>query len=153
MRLYTMPLCRHFMLVLYTKVYTRFMPRVHRLALYQVDLQVVRICNINRHLQNHHNITRFFINPSILSSMFSLFRSEALRVPKAALASRTITSGTPVPMSSVRPWWREVFSGTFSLMNSVLPVCLMLAYAMALFRFMLVLCNARGLSWLCLGPA
>ena len=40
MRLYTMPLCRHFMLVLYTKVYTRFMPRVHRLALYQVDLQV-----------------------------------------------------------------------------------------------------------------
>ena len=79
--------------------------------------------------------------------------SEALRVPMAALASRTITSGTPVPMSSVRPWWREVFSGTFFLMNSVLPVCLMLAYAMALFRFMLVLCNARGLSWLCLGPA
>ena len=35
-----MPLCHHFMLVLYTKVYTRFMPRVHRLALYQVDLQV-----------------------------------------------------------------------------------------------------------------
>ena len=94
-----------------------------------------------------------FINPSILNNMFSLFRSEALRVPKAALASRTITSGTPVPMSSVRPWWREVFSGTFFLMNSVLPVCLMLAYAMALFRFMLVLCNARGLSWLCLGPA
>ena len=148
-----MPLCRHFMLVLYTTVYTRFIPRVHRLALYQVDLQVVRICNINRHLQNHHNIPRVFINLCIPSNMFSLFRSEALRVPKAALASRTITSGTPVPMSSVRPWWREVFSGTFFLMNSVLPVCLMLAYAMALFRFMLVLCNARGLSWLCLGPA
>ena len=61
MRLYTMPLCRHFMLVLYTKVYTRFMPRVHRLALYQVDLQVVRICNINRHLQNHHNIPMFLL--------------------------------------------------------------------------------------------
>ena len=30
--------------------------------------------------------------------MFSLFRSEALRVPKAALASRTVTSGTPVPL-------------------------------------------------------
>ena len=47
-----------------------------------------------------------FINPSILSNMFSLFRSEALRVPKAALASRTITSGTPVLMNSVRPWPR-----------------------------------------------
>ena len=47
-----------------------------------------------------------FINPSILSNMFSLFRSEALRVLKAALASRTITSGTPVLMNSVRPWPR-----------------------------------------------
>ena len=47
-----------------------------------------------------------FINPSILSNMFSLFRSEALRVPKAALASRTITSGTPVLMNSARPWPR-----------------------------------------------
>ena len=36
--------------------------------------------------------------------MLSLFRSEALRVPKAALASRMITSGTPVLMNSVRPW-------------------------------------------------
>ena len=94
-----------------------------------------------------------FINPSILSNMFSLFRSEALRVPKAALASRTITSGTPVPMSSVRPWWREVFSGTSFLMNPVLPAYFISAYAVALFRFMLVLCNARDLSWLCLGPA
>ena len=39
-QLYTVPSCHHFMLVLYTKVYTRFMPRVHRLALYQIDLQV-----------------------------------------------------------------------------------------------------------------
>ena len=119
------PLCHHFMLVLYTKVYTRFMPRVHRLALYQVDLQVVRICNIKRHLQNHHHI------------------------------HRTITSGTPVPMSSVRPWsrGREVFSGTSFLMNPVLPAYFISAYAVALFRFMLVLCNARDLSWLCLGPA
>ena len=150
-----MPLCHHFMLALYTKVYTRFMPRVHRLALYQIDLQVVRICNINRHLQNHHNIPRSFINPSILSNMFSLFRSEALRVPKAALASRTITSGTPVPMSSVRPWsrGREVSSGTSFLMNPVLPAYFISAYAVALFCFMLVLCNARDLSWRCLGPA
>ena len=59
MRLYAMPLCRHFMLVLYAKVYTRFMPRVHRLALYQVFLQVVRVCNIKRHLPNHHHIHRF----------------------------------------------------------------------------------------------
>ena len=43
--------------ILYASVYTRFMPRVHRLALYQVDLQIVRICNINWHLQNHHNIS------------------------------------------------------------------------------------------------
>ena len=87
--------------------------------------------------------------------MFSLFRSEALRVPKAALASRTITSGTPVPMSSVRPWsrGREVFSGTSFLMNPVLPAYFITAYAVALFCFMLVLCNARDLSWPCLGPA
>ena len=52
--------------VLYTRVYTRFMPRVHRLALYQADLQVVRICNIYRHLQNHQNITRLFIKLCIL---------------------------------------------------------------------------------------
>ena len=150
-----MPLWHHFMLVLYTKVYTRFMPRVHRLALYQADLQVVRVCNIFRHLQNYQNIPRVFINLCILSNMFSLFRSEALRVPKAALASRTITSGTPVPMSSVRPWsrGREVFSGTSFLMNPVLPAYFIPAYAVALFRFMLVLCNARDLSWLCLGPA
>ena len=57
-----MPLCHQFMLVLYTKVYTKFMPRVHRLALYQADLQGVRTCNIYSHLQNHHNIPRFFIN-------------------------------------------------------------------------------------------
>ena len=77
--------------------------------------------------------------------MFSLFRSEALRIPKAALASRTITSGTPVPMSSVRSWWREVFSGTFFLMNPVLPAYFISAYAVALFCFMLVLCSTRGL--------
>ena len=62
MRLYAMPLCRHFMLVLYTTVCTRFMPRVHRLALYQADLQVVRTCNIYSHLRNHHNTPRVFIN-------------------------------------------------------------------------------------------
>ena len=108
----------------------------------------------NLQLQNHHHIHRFLSTQVIiLNSMFSLFRSEALRVPKAALASRTITSGTPVPMSSVRPWWREVSSGTFFLMNPVLPAYFITAYAVALFRFMLVLCNARGLSWLCLGPA
>ena len=32
--------------VLYTRVYVRFMPRVHRLALYQADFQVVRTCSI-----------------------------------------------------------------------------------------------------------
>ena len=48
--------------VLYTRVYTRFMPRVHRLALYQADPQVVRTCNMLRHLQNHHNTPRVFIN-------------------------------------------------------------------------------------------
>ena len=107
MRLYAMPLCRHFMLVLYAKVYARFMPRVRRLALCQVVLQAVRICNIKRHLQNHHHIHRFLSTQVIiLNIMFSLFRSEALRVPKAALASRTITSGTPVLMNSVRPWPR-----------------------------------------------
>ena len=49
--------------VLYTRVYTRLMPRVHRLALYQADLQVVRICHINRHLQNHHSTPRVFYQP------------------------------------------------------------------------------------------
>ena len=48
--------------VLYTRVYTRFMPRVHRLALYQADFQVVRTCNIYRHLQNHHNTPQGFLS-------------------------------------------------------------------------------------------
>ena len=51
------------LLALYTKVYTRLMPRVHRFALYQVDLQVVRICNISGHLQNHQNTPRVFYQP------------------------------------------------------------------------------------------
>ena len=45
----------------------------------------------------------------------------------SALASGAITLGTPF------------------LMNSVLPVCFMAAYAVALFCFMLVLCGTRGL--------
>ena len=48
--------------VLYTRVYVRFMPRVHRLALCQADFQVVRTCNIYRHLQKYHNTSRVFIN-------------------------------------------------------------------------------------------
>ena len=75
-------------------------------------------------------------------------------IPEAAPASRTITSGTPVLMNSVRPWPRGgVSSGTSFLMNPVLPAYFITAYAVALFCFMLVLCNARDLSWLCLGPA
>ena len=79
-----------------------------------------------------------FINPSILSNM-------SVRPWWREFSS--------VRMSSVRPWWREVFSGTSFLMNPVLPAYFITAYAVALFRFMLVLCNARDLSWLCLGPA
>ena len=63
MRLYTMPLCRHFMLVLYTNVYTRFMPRVRRLALYQVVLQVVRICNIKKDIFKITTISTGFYQP------------------------------------------------------------------------------------------
>ena len=38
-----------------------------------------------------------------------------------------------------------VSSGTYFFMNPVLPVCFMMAYAVALFCFMLVLCSTR--SW------
>ena len=73
-----------------------------------------------------------FNDPSILSNMFSLFRSEALRVHKAALASRTITSGTPVPMSSVRPWWREVEPSSSRLLYNGLCRGIVLLYAGAM---------------------
>ena len=138
----------------YAALYHAFMPPLYAGTLYQGLYQVYATraplgfipsrsssCKSLQHKKTSSTsppYPQIFINPSILSNMsvrpwWREFRS--------------------VRMSSVRPWWREVFSGTFFLMNSVLPVCLMLAYAMALFRFMLVLCNARGLSWLCLGPA
>ena len=155
----------------YAALYHAFMPPLYAVTLYQGLHQVYATraplgfipdrsssCRSLQHKKTSSKSPPYpqvFINLCILSNMFSLFRSEALRVPKAALASRTITSGTPVPMSSVRPWsrGREVFSGTSFLMNPVLPAHFISAYAVALFRFMLVLCNARDLSWLCLGPA
>ena len=107
----------------YTALYHAFMPPLYAGTLYQGLYQVYATraplgfipgrsssCKNLQHLQTPSKSQQytqgFCINLCILSSMFSLFRSEALRVPKAALASRTITSGTPVLMNSVRPWPR-----------------------------------------------
>ena len=111
----------------YAALYNAFMPLLYAGALYQGLYQVYATraplgfipsrSSSCKNLQQKKTSSKsqpypqVFNNPSI-RNMFSLFRSEALRVHKAALASRTITSGTPVPMSSVRPWsrGREVFS-------------------------------------------
>ena len=96
----------------YTALYHAFVPPLYAGTLYQGLYQVYATraplgfipsrsssCKSLQHKKTSSTSPSYpqvFINPSILSNMFSLFRSEALRVPKAALASRTITSGTPV---------------------------------------------------------
>ena len=115
----------------YAALYHAFMPPLYAGTLYQGLYQVYATraplgfilsrsasCKNLKHKKTSSKSPPYpqvFINPSILSNM------------------------------SVRPWWREVFSGTSFLMNPVLPDYFIMAYAVALFCFMLVLCSTCGL--------
>ena len=136
-----MNLCHHFMLVLYTRVCTRFMPRVHRLALYQVDLQVGKRprqpgrVRFRLRLRRLRGDRRRPPVGSVRTSGRPHHWGDFGQIPPGAGFPRSAGGGLGCGLGS---------SGTSFLMNPVLPVCFMMAYAVALFCFMLVLCSTRG---------
>ena len=97
-----------------------------------------------------------FMPPLYAGTLYQcLYQVYATRAPLGFIPSRSASCKNlqHKKTSSKSPPYPQVSSGTSFLMKPLLPAYFITAYAVALFRFMLVLCNARDLSWLCLGPA
>ena len=122
-----MPSCHNLLLVLYARVYTRFMPRVHRLALYKASRPWPPCgpCCL----------------PVASCGLPVVFLWSPCGLPRPPVARRGLA------------WLGLASIGLAALPLAVLalalPVfrsaCFMAAYAVALFCFMLVLCSTRGL--------
>ena len=90
-----------------------------------------------------------FMPPLYAGTLYQgLYQVYATRAPLGFIPGRSsscknlqyLQSSTKLPQ-----YPSGAFSGTSCLMNPILPVCFMMAYAVALFCFLLVLCSTR--SW------